>query len=123
MSDSVARCDVVYSWKLPGGLPDAAGTEGRGRRLIVSPRALRVEHWPDHDSPGALHVFIDGERVRTDGSVGGNKGLGFSDEPDRWGDPVRHTDELPDWSRPYLDAARAWESARGNQRPPTLRLV
>ena len=123
MNESIGDCDVAYTWKLPGGLPDVIGTENRGRRLVVSPRALRIEHWPARDSPGALHVFIDGVRVRADGALGGNKGLGFSDEPDRWGELVFHTDELPDWTRPYLDAARAWETARGNPRLPRLRLV
>ena len=121
--NTVEHCDVVYKWKLPDGLHDVVGTEGSRRRLTVSPRALRVEHWPAHDSPGALHVFIDGVRVRADGTLGGDKGLGFSDEPDRWGEAMQHTDELPDWSRPYLDAARAWEAARGNPPRPQLRLV
>ncbi|WP_147305946.1 hypothetical protein [Subtercola boreus] len=123
MSDEVEHCDVVYSWKLIDGLPDVDGVESGGRRLVVSPRVLRVEHWPAHDSLGALHVFIDGVRVRVDGTLGGNKGFGFSDEPDRWGEVVRHTDELPEWSRPYLVAARSWETARGNPRSPRLRLV
>ncbi|HEX7824904.1 MAG TPA: hypothetical protein VF477_08390 [Mycobacterium sp.] len=123
MDDQAGGCDVAYSWKLPDGLPDVVGVENRGRRLVVSPRVLRVEHWPRHDSPGALHVFIDGVRVRVDGTVGGDKGLGFSDEPEQWGEVVRHTDELPDWSRPYIEAARVWEAARGNPRPPRLRLV
>lgn len=123
MNEPISDCDVWYSWKLPGGLPDVIGVENRGRRLVVSPRVLRIEHWPAHDSPGALHVFIDGERVRADGTLGGNKGLGFSDEPARWGELVFHTDELPDWTRPYLDAARAWETTRGNPRSPRLRLV
>lgn len=123
MNDSVWRCDVAYSWKLPDGLPDVIGVENRGRRLVVSPRVLRVEHWAAHDSTGALHVFIDGVRVRVDGTLGGDKGLGSSDEPDRWGEAVHHTDELPDWSRSYLDAARAWETARGNPQTPRLRLV
>ena len=120
---TVERCDVAYSWKLPNGLPDVVGVESQGRRLVVSPRVLRVEHWQVHDSPGALHVFIAGARVRADGTLGGDKGLGFSDEPDRWGDLVRNTDELPDWTRPYLEAVRAWEKARGNSRPPRLRLI
>ncbi|WP_146076589.1 hypothetical protein [Rathayibacter sp. AY1A7] len=119
----IEHCDVVYSWKLPGGLPDCAGLESPGRRLVVSPQALRVEHWAAHDSPGALHVFIEGARVRADGTHGGTKGFGFSDEPDLWGELVRDTDDLPDWSRPYLEAARAWETARGNVRPPRLRLI
>lgn len=120
---TVERCDVAYTWKLPDGLPNVVGMESRQRRLVVSPRVLRVEHWPAHDSPGALHVFIDGARVRVDGTLGGDKGLGFSDEPDRWGELVRHTDELPDWTHPYLEAARAWETARVNSRPPRLRLI
>lgn len=123
MSAPTDRCDVAYKWALPDGLPDAVGMEAGRRWLIVSPRALRVEHWPAHDSPGCLHVFIDGLRVRADGTRGGAKGLGFSDEPDRWDDVVPHTDNLPAWCQPYLDAARAWEAARGNSRPPQLRLV
>lgn len=120
---SITRCDVVYSWKLPDGLPGVVGVEAGGRRLVVSPRILRIEHWSAHDSPGALHVFVDGVRIRADGTLGGNKGLGFSDEPDKWGEPVQHTDELPDWAHPYLEAARAWETSRGNPRPPRLRLL
>ena len=64
MSAPTDRCDVAYKWALPDGLPDAVGMEAGRRWLIVSPRALRVEHWPAHDSPGCLHVFIDGVRVR-----------------------------------------------------------
>lgn len=123
MTEEIGACDVAYTFRLPDGLPDVVGVEGRGRRLVVSPRVLRVEHWPAHDSPGALHVMIDGRRVRADGSVGGNKGLGFSDEPDLWGDGPQHTDELPAWARPYVEAVRAWEATRGNPRPPRLRLV
>ena len=122
-TSSVMTADVAYQWKLPDGLPGVVTTEHRQRRLIVSPRGLRIEHWPASDSPGALHVFIDGIRVRADGTLGGNKGLGFSDEPDRWGNEPHHTDDLPDWVRPYLETARAWESGRGNPRPPRLRLV
>jgi hypothetical protein len=121
--DTVELSDVVYSWKLRDGLPPVVGTEGRERQLVVSPRLLRVEHWPAHDSPGALHVFIDGVRIRVDGTLGGNKGIPFSDEPEQWDDKVAHTDELPDWARTYLETARAWETARGNPRPPRLRLV
>lgn len=87
--------------------------ESRGRRLVISPRVLRVEHWSAHDSAEALHVFIDGVRVRVDGTLGGDKGFGFSDEPERWGELVRDTDELPDGSRPYLEAACTWETSRG----------
>lgn len=120
---TVERCDVVYSWKLPAGLPDVVRMEARRRRLVASPRVLRVEHRHAHDSPGALHVFIDGTRVRVDGTLGGDKGLGYRDEPNTWGELVRDTDELPEWTRPYLETVRAWETARGNSRPPRLRLV
>lgn len=123
MTLTVDQCDVLYKWVLPDGLSDTAGVEAGGRRLVVSPRVLRVEHWPAHDSPGCLHVFIDGLRVRVDGTRGGAKGLGFSDEPDRWGETVQHTDDLPAWSQPYLDVVRAWEAARGNVRSPRLRPV
>lgn len=123
MSDGVDDCDVAYSWKLPEGIPSVVGAENPGRRLVVSPRGLRVEHWPRSDSPGALHVFIDGVRVRVDGTLGGAKGLAFSDEPDRWAETVQHTDALPEWSLPYVEASRAWEAARGNTRQPRLKLV
>jgi len=120
---TLERCDVAYSWKLSEGLPDLVGWEIRGRRLVISPRGLRIEHWSAHDSPGALHVFVDGLRVRVDGTLGGAKGLGFSDEPDRWGELVQATAELPDWTRHYLEAARSWEASRGNPRTPQLRLL
>jgi hypothetical protein len=80
-----------------------------------------VYSWKLRDS-----VFIDGVRIRIDGTLGGNKGVPSSDEPEQWGDNVAHTDEPPEWTCPYLEAARAWETARGNPRParpPRLRLV
>ena len=43
---------------------------------------------------------------------------GFSDEPQLWGGGVGHTDDLPDWSRPYLEAARSWDTEWGNPRTP-----
>lgn len=123
MGDNIGACDVAYVFRLPDGLPEVHGFEGRGRRLVVSQRALRIEHWPAHDSPGALHVFIDGARVRADGTLGSDKAVAFSDEPDRWADTVRHTHELPAWSRPYIDAVRIWETGRGNSRPSHLSLL
>ena len=57
------------------------------------------------------------------GTPGGDKGLRCGDQPDRWGELVRHTDELPEWTRPYFEAVRARETARGDSRPPRLRLV
>lgn len=62
-------------------------------------------------------------RVRADGALSGNKGLGFSDEPERWDELVQETVHLPDWTRPYLEAVRLWEAGRGNPWTPRLRLV
>lgn len=123
MVNSLDNCNVAYAWDLPDGLPNVHGFDSPGRRLVIAPRGLRIEHWPESDSPGALHVFVDGTRIRTDGTPGGNKGLGYSDEPERWAPTVQHTDALPDWARPYVAVVRAWESARGNERVPRLRLV
>ncbi|GAB3306145.1 hypothetical protein GCM10027427_35940 [Pseudoclavibacter terrae] len=123
MTDNIEQCKVAFSWELPDGLPNVHTLENGSRRLVVAPRELRVEHWPASDSPGALHVFISGTRVRIDGTLGGNKGLGYSDEPERWAGGPHHTDDLPDWARPYVEAARAWETERGNPRQPRLRLL
>lgn len=54
-------------------------------------------------------MFIDGTRVRVDGTRGGDKGLGYRDEPNTWGELGRDTDQLPEWTRPYLETVRAWE--------------
>jgi len=102
---------VEYKWDVTGA-PDVEQKPSGERLLRVRPRVLSVSRSRYREG---LAVYIEGRQVRLDGELGPhNRAVSYdTEEPSyRKPDPALRTEAMPEWARPYLEQAQAWEAKR-----------